>query len=70
MLGFFIHHNPVESGRRPRLSEGTSVIKGTLDAAHEAFGYLSANWKFPGVSALCSGYNCAKCSTPSTNCDN
>lgn len=69
MFGFFVHHNPVESGKRPKPSEGSSVIKDTLAAGREAFGDLSANWEFPGASAFCSGYNCAKCSTPSTSCD-
>src|SRR6185436_10599288 len=71
MFGFFIHHNPVEAGKRPKPGSGKSVIKDTLEAAHAVFGDLSVNWSFPRVAANCLGgnYNCARCSTPSTSCD-
>jgi hypothetical protein len=65
MFGFFVHHNPVESGKRPAPKKGKSVVATTLKAARETFGELSPNWNFPGASS----YNCVKCSTPSTSCD-
>lgn len=58
-FGKFIHHNPVEAGKRPK---GVSVIQQTLDAAHHQFGELSENWTYPKAA------NCVSCSTPSTNC--
>lgn len=69
MFGFFVHHNPRESGKRPAPRNGESVIRNTLDAAHESFGELSSNWEFPGVKSFGCNYNCARCSTPSTSCD-
>lgn len=68
MFGFFIHHNPRESGKRPPPTNGESVIRNTLTFARATFGDLSANWEFPGVKAFGCNYNCARCSTPSTNC--
>jgi hypothetical protein len=64
MFGFFIHHNPRESGKRPSPASGVSVIQDTLAAGRAAFGTLSQNWEFTKAA------NCVKCSTPSTSCDN
>ena len=70
MFGFFVHHNPVESGKRPVTTASESPVSNTLTAARKVFGGLSKNWRYPGMKgAFCSGYNCAKCSTPSTNCN-
>lgn len=69
MFGFFIHHNPRESGKRPVPSEGASVIQDTLAAARAAFGELSGNWDFPKAADFTCNYNCARCSTPSTSCE-
>jgi hypothetical protein len=69
MFGFFIHHNPRESGKRPVPSDGNSVIQDTLVAARAAFGDLSPNWDFPKSADFGCNYNCARCSTPSTSCD-
>lgn len=69
MFGFFIHHNPVESGKRPAPTKGKSVVADTLKAARETFGELSPNWEFPGVSAACTDFECVQCSAPSTSCE-
>lgn len=70
MFGFFIHHNPRESGKRPLPRNGESVIRNTLVAARKTFGDLSPNWQFPGVKSFGCNYSCARCSTPSTSCEN
>ncbi len=69
MFGFFIHHNPRESGKRPKPDGASSVIKDTISAAKVTFGDLSANWDFPKPANFTCNYNCVNCSTPSTSCD-